>query len=62
MCPFFQQPTHFHLLSGKIAVYLVKYWTLLLEIFAVVAWVYFCGTGHLDEGATCDIDRGEACW
>eukprot|EP00913_Durusdinium_trenchii_P013136 g12331.t1 len=36
--------------NGKIAVYLVKYWTLLLEIFAVVAWVYFCGTGHLDEG------------
>lgn len=36
--------------NGKIAVYLVKYWTLLLEVAAVFAWIYFCTTGALDEG------------
>lgn len=36
--------------NGKIAVYLVKYWTLLLELSAVGAWVYYCTTGELDEG------------
>ena len=27
-----------------------KYWTLLLEVAAVFAWIYFCTTGALDEG------------
>ena len=27
--------------SGKIAVHLVKYWTLLLEILAIAAWICF---------------------
>ena len=38
-----------------ITVYIVffprKYWTLLLEVAAILAWVYFCTTGALDEGA-----------
>ena len=28
-----------------------KYWTLLLEIAAVIAWVYYCTTGEFDEGS-----------
>lgn len=30
--------------------YLVKYWTLLIEIFAIVAWIYFLGSEEVDEG------------
>ncbi|CAJ1350502.1 unnamed protein product [Effrenium voratum] len=36
--------------DGKIAIYLVKYWTLLVEIAAIVAWVYYAYAEEVDEG------------
>ena len=35
--------------SGKIAVHLVKYWTLLLEILAIAAWICFCNLVSIES-------------